>query len=75
MFSVNWKAFEKNKTANPPKTALAKTFAMRVIELLMPDAVPDKCSSAALITVAVSGATVKDIPNPNTKMPGKKLVQ
>lgn len=61
--------------ARVPKVALAKTLAMRLTALLMPEAVPENSSITDFMTVVVSGATVKDIPSPKMRMPGKKVVQ
>jgi len=43
--------------------------------VVTPEAVPENSSITDFITVVVSGATVKDMPSPKMRMPGKKVVQ
>ena len=43
--------------------------------MLIPDAVPTNFVSADVMTVVVSGATVKPIPMPTTTIDGRKVFQ
>ncbi len=64
--------------ANPATTGIAATASscpVRATALLTPEATPACSSSTAPSAVAVSGATVRERPSPNTTMPGNTSVQ
>ena len=56
------------------RTATAKSEAARATVLLTADAMPECSAGAALIAVAVSGATVTASPAPNTSTAGRTWV-
>ena len=69
-------SFDPNDAATTaPTAAIATSPATRAIALFTPDAIPALLSSASASTVAVSGATVIDSPNPNTSSPGSTSVR
>ena len=62
-------------TINMPITAMPNRLARRDTALLMPEATPAWWVATLLITVVVSGATLKAMPKPNIVTAGKKVVQ
>ena len=53
-----------------PSTAIASSPATRETPLLTPEAIPTRRSETESSTVAVSGATVADIPRPKMSTAG-----
>jgi hypothetical protein len=58
-----------------PKSAMESSDAVRETALLMPEATPARSCGTEVMTAVVRGATVPDIPNPSTTIPGKNVVQ
>ena len=58
-----------------PKTATARSPAIRDTALFTPEATPASLEGTDSITAVVSGATLIAIPMPRTTTAGKKVLQ